>query len=65
VVPVVGFLANDLGHGSDEAWAIAEARVNFRLVAILPGFVLGPALSGRTDATRSDRNTHLDCSDCG
>ncbi len=34
-----------------EAWRVAEAQDRWRLVVINPGFVLGPALSSRTDGT--------------
>jgi len=37
-----------------EAWALAEAQERWSMVALQPGFVLGPALSNRTDSTSTD-----------
>ncbi|TXB63199.1 SDR family oxidoreductase [Phaeodactylibacter luteus] len=37
-----------------EAWAIADAQEQWRLVVINPGFVMGPSLSNRTDGTSAD-----------
>lgn len=37
-----------------EAWKLASAQSRFRLVSILPGFVVGPALSARLDATSTE-----------
>jgi len=37
-----------------EAWALAEAQERWSMVALQPGFVLGPSLSDRTDSTSTD-----------
>jgi nucleoside-diphosphate-sugar epimerase len=37
-----------------EAWRLAKAQRRWRLATILPGFVVGPSLSTRTDATSTD-----------
>ncbi len=37
-----------------EAWALAEAQDRWSMVALQPGFVLGPSLSDRSDSTSID-----------